>query len=259
MSNLSTYKKDLKNLLEKGNDLRNSLTYEESKEKFLEALKANKLSKKEQEEFIAKLPKFNEKYQEWYSEAKAIIKLMLPDRFEDFVKYYEISSKRKNMQDIDATNYVITDALNNVYLYKTDLDKTFVAGRISALPKFDQQLAILKSVNQRFESSLFDIKQLLKANLFDSELEAAKHLNTNGFLRAAGALAGVVLEGHLHQVCENHSLILKKNPTISNYNDILNSNKIIDTQTFRKIQHLADIRNNCDHKKLKEPTKGDID
>jgi len=124
---------------------------------------------------------------------------------------------------------------------------------------FEKQLAIVKSVNQRFESSLFDIKQLLKADLFDSELVASKHLSSNGFLRATGALAGVVLEGHLHQVCEIHSLTIKKNPTISNYNDVLNTNKIIDTQTFRKIQHLADIRNNCDHKKTKEPTKEDID
>jgi hypothetical protein len=261
MSNLSTYKKDLENLMLKGYCLKDAFHFEIlGREKFLEKLRINIPNKKEQEKFIAKLPKFNEKYQEWYSEAKVIIKLILPDRLEDFVKYYEVSSKRKNMKDIDGTNYVITDALNGLEIHRADYDKTLIAGKIYAFPKFEQQLAILKSINQRFESSLFDIKQLLKADLFDSELEASKHLNKNRFARAAGALAGVVLESHLSQVCQNHSLtITKRDPSISDYYTILYNNQVIDIQTFRKIQYLADIRNNCDHKKRQEPTKEDID
>jgi hypothetical protein len=53
-----------------------------------------------------------------------------------------------------------------------------------------QQLAILKAVKARFESSLFDIRQLVQSDLFDSELDAAKELAKHGFARAAGALAG---------------------------------------------------------------------
>ena len=38
-------------------------------------------------------------------------------------------------------------------------------------------------------------------------------------MRGAGAIAGVVLEGHLTQVCENHNLSLpKKNLTINDLN-----------------------------------------
>ncbi len=46
---------------------------------------------------------------------------------------------------------------------------------------FDSQIGILKSCEKRFESSLFDIKQLLQADIFDSELEAAQELNKKGF------------------------------------------------------------------------------
>ncbi len=49
------------------------------------------------------------------------------------------------------------------------------------------------------------------ADLFDSELESAKELSKKGFLRAGGALAGVVLEKHLAQVMTNHGLKSKKN------------------------------------------------
>ena len=129
----------------------------------------------------------------------------------------------------------------------------------SAIPHFRQQLAMLKAVESRFESSLYDIKQLVMADLFDSELASAQELEKRGFLRAAGALAGVVLEKHLAQVMENHGVkTRKKNPCISDYNDLLKSESVIDTPVWRNIQRLGDIRNLCDHKKDREPTDDEV-
>jgi hypothetical protein len=95
--------------------------------------------------------------------------------------------------------------------------------------------------------------------LFDSELDAARELLKNKFVRAAGAVAGVVLERHLAQVCANHNIaIAKKNPNISNLNDLLKKANVIDTAQWRFIQHLGDLRNLCDHNKKKEPTVDEI-
>ena len=125
---------------------------------------------------------------------------------------------------------------------------------------FATHLNILKSIERRFESSLFDIRQLVQADLFDSELDAAKELNKNRFSRGAGAVAGVVLEKHLGQVSLNHNLkITKKNPSISDLNDSLKSSEIYETPTWRKIQHLGDIRNLCDHNKDREPKKEEVE
>jgi hypothetical protein len=78
-------------------------------------------------------------------------------------------------------------------------------------------------------------------------------------LRAAGAVAGVVLEKHLRQVCEDHSLqILKKNPTLSDLSDLLKTNSVIDVPQWRLVSMLADIRNLCDHNKQKEPTQQQV-
>jgi hypothetical protein len=130
-----------------------------------------------------------------------------------------------------------------------------IVGPDAAIPQFQQQLAILKSVGARFESSLFDIRQLVQADLLDSELDAAKELVKNGFARAAGAVTGVVLEQHLGQVCENHAIkISKKSPTISDLNQALKGANVIDVPTWRFVQHLADVRNLCDHDKKVEPT-----
>jgi hypothetical protein len=79
-------------------------------------------------------------------------------------------------------------------------------------------------------------------------------------LRAAGALMGVLIEGHLRKVAVNHEVkILKKNPTIADLNDPLKSANVIDTATWRKISYLSDLRNLCSHKKDVEVTKEQVE
>jgi len=128
-------------------------------------------------------------------------------------------------------------------------------GPDAAVPLFRQQVAIVEAIRSRFESSLFDIRQLAQADLFDSELEAASELLKNKFLRAAGVVAGVVLEKHLAQVCDNHKIaVTKKNPTISDLNDLLKNANVFDVPQWRSVQFLADIRNLCGHDRKTEPT-----
>jgi hypothetical protein len=72
--------------------------------------------------------------------------------------------------------------------------------------------------------------------------------------RAAGALAGVLLEGHLQRLADAHRIITKKNPTIGDLNDPLKKNGVYDDIAWKKIQFLGGIRNRCSHKKDAEPT-----
>jgi hypothetical protein len=114
-------------------------------------------------------------------------------------------------------------------------------------------------VGARFDTSLFDIRQLVQADLFDSELEAARELAKHGFVRAAGAVAGVVLEKHLAQAATNHNVrMTKKHPTLSDFNDRLRDADVLDVPNWRKLQRLGDIRNLCDHNKNREPTSDEV-
>ncbi len=253
--NIERYKKDLDKLISDGGALLNAMHLECYPEEFEEQVK-KVLKGKKFIEFKKKLPSFKEKYQIWYSEALAIIKLLLPDRVDDFIKLYE---KPKNRKEIKYGNYVIEDYLQGLTVTR-GWDQEKIVGPEAAIPQFQQQLKILESAKRRFESSLFDIKELVQADLFDSELDAAKELNKRGFTRGAGAIAGVVLESHLSQVCENHKInVRKKNPTINDFNQLLKDNDVIETKEWRFIRHLADLRNLCDHKKEKDPTQSDID
>jgi len=257
MSNLDRYKKDLDSLIADGDHLHLAMQAESVPEAFQKELK-KRADTEVVKEFLKRLPSFKEAYQRWYSEAKVLVKQLLPDRLTDFASHYE---KPKSRKDITYSNYTIEDYLQDLRVTRTYGEQTTkLVGPEAAIPQFRQQLAILKSVKARFESSLFDIRQLVQADLFDSELGAAKELVKHKFTRAAGAVAGVVLERHLGQVCDNHSIkIVKKTPTISDFNDALKDASVVDVPTWRFIQHLGDIRNLCDHNKKTEPTPEQVD
>lgn len=252
LSNVEKYQNDLESLIVRGGDLYNAMQYECYPEEYRKVIKD--MEGIDEDEFIKLLPVFSDAYQGWYSESQSVIKQLLPDRLVDFVSYYKKPTSRKN---ITFESYRIEDYLQNLVVSRGG-EK--VVGKDAAIPHLRQQFMILKSVRARFESSLFDIRQLVQADIFDSELEAAHELAKHNYTRAAGALSGVVLERHLSQVCDNHNIkISKKNPSIADYNDTLKSESTIDIPQWRFIQHLADIRNLCDHNKKLEPTVEQVD
>lgn len=256
ITNLEKYKEDLKELIANGEKLWMAMKVEYLGEDFHNQIKKVLKNDKKVCEYLKKLPFFGDAYQAWYSESLVLLKQLLPDRVSDFTRSYE--KPRTRRKEITFENYVIEDALQGLQI-KNGFGE-IVVGADAAIPRFTQQLNIIKAINKRFESSLFDIQQLTQADLFDSELEAAKELNKKGFIRGAGAIAGVVLEKHLLQVCDNHGIkINKKNPSISDYNNKLKEAGTYETPSWRRIQHLGDLRNLCDHKKKKDPKTEDVD
>ena len=245
--NVDRYKKDLDALINKGDSLHMAIQHECVPQEFARALERSLGDGAK--DYIQTLPSFNDGYQSWYSEAKALVRQLLPDRLSDFIRYYE---KPKSRKDLTSENYTIED--NLIGLRKERSGGIKVVGPEAAIPRFRQQLNLVKSIREGFRSSLFDIRRLTQADLFDSELDAARELARSKFLRAAGAVAGVVLERHLKEVCGNHGVtIRKKNPKISDLNNALKGSSVIDTPQWRSIQHLGDLRNLCVHDKTTEP------
>ena len=203
---------------------------------------------------IDKLPPVVSSYQSWYSEALATVRQLLPERVEDFVGYYKTTKPRK---EITYANYTISDYLQGLNVTR-GYNKEKVVGPDAALPSLQQQVQIIESVMQRFESTLFDIRALVQADFFDDELDISNELNKKGFHRAAGAVSGVALEGHLRAIAEQHKIATSKIPTISKLNDDLKNAEVIDTPTWRFIQRLGDLRNLCDHKRDQQPSKEQI-
>ena len=248
--NIDRYKDDLDALLVKGEQLLNAIQYECAPSEFEKAV-IESIGDQTQE-YIQALPSFTDDYQAWYSEARALVHQLLPDRLSDFTRYYE---KPKARKEINYESYTIEDYLQGL----TRKRRTYtVVGPEAAIPKFRQQLAIANSMRNRYESALFDLRQLAQADLFDSELESAKELARSKFVRAAGVVGGVVLERHLSGVCDHHELTVRKKHTIANLNDTLKNANVIDIPQWRSIQHLADLRNLCAHNSGRDPTVDEV-
>ena len=254
--NVDRHKKDLDILLRRGEQLQLAIRYECSSEEFIRVAKES-LGDKAEDTFKA-LPSFRDDYQPWYTEAKALIRQLLPDRLSDFTRFYERPNSRK---EITYENYTIDDYLQGLNVTRTiGITTSPVVGPDAAIPRFDQQLSLVKSAKERFRSSLFSIRQLAQADLFDSELDAARELAKNKFARAAGAVAGVVLERHLNEVCVSHNVMpRKKAPTIADLNDALKDANVIEIPQWRAIQYLGDLRNLCSHNKKSEPTPSQVE
>ena len=249
------FARDLDRLVEQGRWLHMAIQCE-TQDEF--RARIVKLYKGGEAEFMKKIPNFKEDYQAWYSEALAFIRQVLPDRLDDFRSYYEYPRVRKVTT---SQNYMIRDYLQGLQITRElPFETEIVVDGSAAIPEFRQQLSIIEAARVTLESSLLDLTTILQADLYDSEVDSARALGKVGHLRAAGAVCGVVIEKHLKQICANHKItVRKRNPSISDFNELLKKEGTISVPQWRSIQLLADIRNICDHAKEREPTREEID
>lgn len=197
---------------------------------------------------------FQYDYQRWYTKALKAVASLAPDRHAEFRGYYEVDPKRKSL---GYGTYVIQDYIKGVA--PNSYNYPGFDTRQQALQCFFNQLTILQAVGERVDSVLANIEGEIYAEMQDGEIAVARKL-AKVSLRAAGALVGVLVEGHLQKVAQAHGLkIAKRNPTIADINDPLKAASVIDTPAWRKISYLADIRNLCSHKKDAEPTKEQVE
>jgi len=188
--------------------------------------------------------KFLANYQQWYTKSLESVRQLIPNRLDDFKIIYK-NEKRK------STAYTERDI--SQYLSGDMIPEHYIALKIL------QQRNILISACERLDSILYEIKDIVQADIFDSELESARFLMRQGFLRASGAICGVLIEKHFETVLSNHNLkISKKDPGINDYNEILKNAGIIKTEMWRFIQRMGDLRNLCDHNKKQEPSKENV-
>jgi hypothetical protein len=182
--------------------------------------------------------KFKVDYQDWFSACCALLERNYnKERTSEFKSEYE-----NNIKTIISTNYM---ALDTEYKF---------------IDSFKHQASILNALPLYLGHRLSDMELTIASILMGDELLEAEYLLKKGFIRAAGVLAGVVLERHLKMRCDKNEPKLKypKNATISKLNVILKDNNLLDIPEWRKIQYLGDIRNKCDHDKKVEPKKEEV-
>ncbi|MDH1707198.1 MULTISPECIES: HEPN domain-containing protein [Acinetobacter] len=104
---------------------------------------------------------------------------------------------------------------------------------------------------------LISFKQIVQAEVFDSELEQAKSLLESGYKNSSAVIAGVVLETAIKELCLNHGIELDRKK-LTHLNDELAKAGVYNKLQQKQITALADIRNNAAHGDYDQFTKEDV-
>ncbi len=245
-------KKELNALVEKGEYIYFSSIVDYDKDFYKNSDEiTQKFSKVANEKF--KYPK--EAYYSWYHNAHRIVRLFAHEHLENFERFYTGSKHVKKTDDLDNMTAGITHYIQGWSIersYKTiDFFHTFITG-------FTAQRNILKAIAENVDNVLFNLESQIQYGFSKSEIEVAKELQKNKHLRAAGAVAGVVIEVHLRTVATNRKISVPKTSKISIYNEKLKG-KVYDATMTKRVELCANIRNKCAHASDNPPTDDEID
>ena len=167
--------------------------------------------------------------------------------------------------DVQLTNQWLTSCLNLIgrAFGEQSVHYLRLQAQFPDYPKWSnaqQAFGVLQAAREDFASdSLFSLKKLVEADVFDEFLEQAGHLLSSGYFQPAAVLAGAVLEDGLRVLCISKGITLAPQPKL----DVMNA-ELAKVGTYSKLQQkritaLADIRNSAAHGKWTEFTAPDVE
>ncbi len=196
-------------------------------------------------------------YHSWYAKAYRAVRIFTPERLEEFERFYTGDKTIKKIEDLNAITAGITHYLQRWIVTDDDAEVNFRNTFESGLR---EQSNIIDAILESIDDDLFNLESGIHYEIYQSEMDIARDLYKKKFYRAAGSIAGVVIEVHLKKVVDNRGVPLadKADPGMSAYNDALKKHDIYKTPTFSLIQLCGHIRNKCVHPKQEDPTDGEI-
>jgi len=116
--------------------------------------------------------------------------------------------------------------------------------------------AVFTAAREDFEGGyLISIRNLVQAEIADSELDQARELHQSGYVSAAAVVAGVVLETTLRTLCDSHGIAHGK---LDKMNADLAKASQYNVLMQKRITALAAIRNSAAHGKPGDFTADDV-
>lgn len=114
-----------------------------------------------------------------------------------------------------------------------------------AIKSVSKLLPIFSAARSDFEGGfIFEIKEMVRAEIFDDELEQAEELLKNNFILPAAIVAGIVLETNLRFLCEKNEIPVGK---LDKMNSDLAAKSVYSKNTQKQITAIAGIRNSAAH------------
>jgi len=203
------------------------------------------------------LTKFKNNYLSWYYATSSCIKFLRPDKYKEFIDLFK-DNREKNALLI-SNNYKIENFIKNEEL--ADISNNLIqeeAKRINiTLNLFHYQQLMIKAIIDNLDLVSFNYEKETYMTFQEENIDSAQELLDNDFIRAAGALCGVIIEKHLKPKLLPFDADAYK-LTLNALNDKCKINDLYSEIERKRISHMAGIRNLCDHKKPTDPTKQQI-
>jgi hypothetical protein len=131
---------------------------------------------------------------------------------------------------------------------------TITSVHVTVLMRLSQQVRMLNAVRDGLKYVLADLQSTLYGEVSDHTLATAYELCQRGQRRAAGALAGVVLELHLAKVASKYGVPIRHtSPDLTTLNAALKRGGIYDVEIWRFIQCLGALEHACVYASAAEP------
>lgn len=117
--------------------------------------------------------------------------------------------------------------------------------------------AIVEAAQEDYNGGyLAEAREIVRAELCDSELDQAKELLTNGFKVPAAVMTGVVLEIKLKEMCVR---LGKPTGKLNKMNEDLHKLNAYSLLVQKQITAMAQIRNDAAHGNMSAFTEADVD
>ena len=230
-------------------------------------------------------------YQTWYTKALRVISQLYPERSDDFQAHYrELLALQRSMPSPPwyrkalrvmhkLTAWRSQDAKDHARerhsrarpgsaetVRQTCMGMTITPNgelipsmRLTFLAHFAQQLRILSSVRDGLEYVLADMHGTLYGDVENHVLTTVYTLSQHGHHRAAGALAGVLLEIHLAHVAAKYRVAMgAKTPDITMLNAALKHGGVYDGEIWHCIQRLGALRDDWVEASRRDPTVDEL-
>lgn len=202
------------------------------------------------------IQKLSDRFDQLFDEIKEI-EATHRKQYSEFIGDYDVIDDEKALTwKVKTKNLLVSTCGKDSQHYEAFIEAEKIISYQTNLDAFKRMKSVFIAAMDDYKNGyLTSIKNLIQADVFDSELEQAQELLSNGYKLASAVIAGVVLETTLRDLCYQNNLDIGK---LDKMNADLTKLGIYNKLQQKRITALADIRNSAAHGKPEDFSDDDV-
>jgi len=160
---------------------------------------------------------------------------------------YDLRAQRVTQWTLSCSN-LLEHVFGSTSPYYTEFATCRSQSNMQMSYPFNLAFGVLKAASDDYKHGfLFEVRNIVAAEVFDDFLEQAEYLLGAGYQAPAAVIVGSVLEDGLRQLCQRHGIVLSAKPKLDMMNADLYKAGAYNLLTQKKITALAQVRNSAAH------------